>query len=438
MPSLLPALPQLLGSSITSPLPFPAPLFLALACLPSATTACSSPERIHRDVLEEERGEREPSESARATVGSELADIVASCEKRLYRPRSMGLETLEFRVVIPQPSKKNTTDVFVRWYGKEPEIDVRLPEDLPVTKEEWEAITRMGRALGFEILCFNLNEFLGLLWPEACESFSLTDEERAQWIHFTHGKDAPFIWDGAFSACIENGRMTGIRGYVPANRDGSHASSRTELEESWHWKPLSYLGEVLESVGSYDQQRPTGGRVFSRCHQGDLWLIDSVQNTFGASPMRFKVVDYRVNGVDWKPQKRVRSGSEAETIQEMSAAYEQVRARKEVAIDEIEVSFVAIPFQGCEGSTATRTKEQAEQLAAGTLARIKSGEDARKLVKEFDKHVADTTLITKSFRGMYSKPLCDTAWRLQVGEAVAIPWSPTHNPLGWMVVQRLR
>ena len=99
-------------------------------------------------------------------------------------------------------------------------------------------------------------------------------------------------------------------------------------------------------------------------------------------------------------------------------------------------------------STVTRTKEEAEALAADLYAQLKSGADFTQLMSENsddDRVVGAYTMVLSgpAVRGQEHPrsgmvpAFGDTGWRLEIGEVGVAPWDPASSPYGWHIVKRL-
>ncbi len=122
-------------------------------------------------------------------------------------------------------------------------------------------------------------------------------------------------------------------------------------------------------------------------------------------------------------------------------------ARPEAADPVVEVTHVLISFQGIpRGPKATRTREEAEALAADLYARMLAGEDFGALQKQYsDDSGAGTYAMSQDpkvpadwqRKGMVAA-FGDVGWRLAVGEIGVAPYDPQKSPYGWHLIKRLR
>lgn len=98
--------------------------------------------------------------------------------------------------------------------------------------------------------------------------------------------------------------------------------------------------------------------------------------------------------------------------------------------DVIEASHVLIGYQGAKRSQATRTKEEARQLAEKVVAEAKTGKSFADLMKEFsdDKKGAPLRLSPKRAGG----PLAKALTALKPGEMSGV----VESPFGFHVILR--
>jgi hypothetical protein len=98
--------------------------------------------------------------------------------------------------------------------------------------------------------------------------------------------------------------------------------------------------------------------------------------------------------------------------------------------DVIEASHVLIAYQGARRSQATRTKQEAQQLAEKVLKEAKAGKSFAELTKEFsdDKKGAPLRLTPKRMGG----PLAKALTALKPGEISGV----VESPFGFHVILR--
>ena len=133
----------------------------------------------------------------------------------------------------------------------------------------------------------------------------------------------------------------------------------------------------------------------------------------------------------------------------MNAAITELQAREEVDTGQVQVQHVLIAFQG-SGTRATRSKADAEKLAAEVWQRAQNGEDFLALVKESTDDsppgiysmVSDVSKANPGqriyHRGGMVPAFGNVGWRLQVGEIGVAPFDPKASPYGWHIVKRLK
>lgn len=141
------------------------------------------------------------------------------------------------------------------------------------------------------------------------------------------------------------------------------------------------------------------------------------------------------------------SGAEEEAVQALRAHVAEIMTRPErEGVAEIEVQHLLVSFAGTRTS-ATRTKQEAEVLAAKLYARILAGEDLDALVKEFtDDNYPGVYVMTASPRpqpGKYARSgmvpaFGNIGWRLDVGQVGVAGYDPETSEFGWHIIQRRR
>lgn len=123
---------------------------------------------------------------------------------------------------------------------------------------------------------------------------------------------------------------------------------------------------------------------------------------------------------------------------DMAAAIKELMAKAEHGADVVEVQHILIAFQGT-GTKATRSKADAEALAAKVWAEAKGGADFAELVK---KHTDDSFPgiypMTKQTRSGMVRGFGDVGWRLQPGEIGVAPFDATASPYGWHIIKRTK
>ena len=124
-----------------------------------------------------------------------------------------------------------------------------------------------------------------------------------------------------------------------------------------------------------------------------------------------------------------------------------VAARPEAADPVVEVQHILISFRGIpRGPAATRSREEAEVLAAELWARVLAGEDFAALQKQYsDDPGAGTYAMSQDpkvpadwqRKGMVAA-FGDVGWRLKVNEVGVAAHDPQKSPFGWHLIKRLR
>ena len=125
---------------------------------------------------------------------------------------------------------------------------------------------------------------------------------------------------------------------------------------------------------------------------------------------------------------------------DMDAAIQELFARPEDSVSNIEIQHILIGFQGAPRlRNVTRSKEEAKALAEKVYAEAVGGADFDALVKQ---HTNDSApgiypLDQQSRAGMV-KSFGDVGWRLKVGEIGVAPWDAAASPFGWHIIKRLK
>lgn len=115
----------------------------------------------------------------------------------------------------------------------------------------------------------------------------------------------------------------------------------------------------------------------------------------------------------------------------------------------VQVQHILISFGGA-GTAATRSKEEAEKLAAQIFAKIQGGSDFAALVRD---HTDDSppgiygmvSEKSKENRGQLiywrhdmARAFGNVGWRLKVGEVGVAAYDAKDSPYGWHIVKRLK
>lgn len=177
---------------------------------------------------------------------------------------------------------------------------------------------------------------------------------------------------------------------------------------------------------------------------------------FGNVGWRLEVGEYGVAGHDpqtspygWHIVKCLSSEAAPEPTPEMEALREHVTelmARPEKqGVTDVTVQHLLISFAGA-GTSARRTKFEAEQLAAEIWAQIQAGDaDFDALVEE---HTDDSPPGIYSMTSGASRPgayprtqmvaaFGDVGWRLDVGEFGVAGFDPRKSQYGWHIIKRI-
>ena len=137
----------------------------------------------------------------------------------------------------------------------------------------------------------------------------------------------------------------------------------------------------------------------------------------------------------------------AAAVEAMKAAGAALLAKPEHGADHVEVQHLLIAFKGAERARATRSKAEAEVLAAELYARVTSGEELDGLVRQYtdDNYpgvyamsASAPTMAGEFPRAGMAAAFGDTGWRLAVGEVGIALYDPAKSPFGWHIIQRTR
>jgi hypothetical protein len=134
-----------------------------------------------------------------------------------------------------------------------------------------------------------------------------------------------------------------------------------------------------------------------------------------------------------------------------AAALEALRAnaaataeRAEHQAATVEVTHILVSFGGA-GTKATRTREEAETLAAELFARVQAGEDFEALrVPNTDDPGGQSYVMSlgNEARAIPRKRMVpafgDVGWRLEVGQVGVAPYDEHASPYGWHIIKRLK
>lgn len=124
---------------------------------------------------------------------------------------------------------------------------------------------------------------------------------------------------------------------------------------------------------------------------------------------------------------------------ELAASIAALRARPEHTANDVEVQHILIAFAGATRSTATRSRDEAEQLTGEIYAKVRNGEDFTKLMKQYTGDPGPGTYpMSKATRAGMVAGFGNVGWRLQVGEIGVAPYDTKDSPFGWHVIKRLK
>jgi parvulin-like peptidyl-prolyl isomerase len=113
----------------------------------------------------------------------------------------------------------------------------------------------------------------------------------------------------------------------------------------------------------------------------------------------------------------------------------------------VTVQHILISFQNT-GTNATRTKAEAEALAAETLGRVNTGTDFAMLMKQLSDDPGQGTYSlcdtgVSPHVGDYDrmgmvKAFGDLSFKLEVGEIGMAAYDPKDSPYGWHIIRRIK
>ena len=142
-----------------------------------------------------------------------------------------------------------------------------------------------------------------------------------------------------------------------------------------------------------------------------------------------------------------RGVANGEELAALHASIVELEAREEHDAKKVKVEHILISFRGA-GTSATRTKDEAEAFAAALLGRVVAGEDFTALKVE---HTDDGpggiyTMVSEGpgnraslifNRSGMVPAFGNTGWRLEVGQVGVAPYDPKKSQYGWHIVKRL-
>lgn len=138
-------------------------------------------------------------------------------------------------------------------------------------------------------------------------------------------------------------------------------------------------------------------------------------------------------------------------IEVLRKAIKEVAERPEQDVEIIEVQHILISFQGASPQIkATRSREEAEKLTAGLLAKIQAGTDFSALMAEHSEDPGpgvygmcnSKSKQDQANNVMWRKDMVpafgNVGWRLKVGEVGVAPYHGNDSPYGWHIIKRLK
>jgi parvulin-like peptidyl-prolyl isomerase len=143
----------------------------------------------------------------------------------------------------------------------------------------------------------------------------------------------------------------------------------------------------------------------------------------------------------------------AETARDLERLREdiaKVAALPEAKDDVIEVQHILISFRGSSPRmppSVTRTREEAEALAADVYGQLRDGGDFTALMEQHSDDKAGSGIYRMSqnrevpadyARNGMAPAFGDVGWRLGVGEIGVAAHDPAKSPFGWHLIKRLK
>lgn len=140
---------------------------------------------------------------------------------------------------------------------------------------------------------------------------------------------------------------------------------------------------------------------------------------------------------------------QGDPVAALRAHVAELQAQPEHGAQRVKVQHILISFQGAPRMTGvTRTKDEAEALAADILAQVRDGADFTRLMSEHsdDDKVVGVYLMSGTGENRPPEIFARTGmvpafgnvgWRLEVGEVGVAPHDPQASPYGWHIVKRL-
>jgi hypothetical protein len=143
-------------------------------------------------------------------------------------------------------------------------------------------------------------------------------------------------------------------------------------------------------------------------------------------------------------------GSEKKSEQSEGSTEETEATQLAQEPDVIAVQHILIGFEGSlPGKPISRTKEEAEALAAELLSRARAGEDFDSLVKKYTDdshpgiyHMANFGVAADLSQRVYSRggmvpAFGNVGFSLKVGEIGMAPFDQQQSPYGWHIIKRI-
>lgn len=141
------------------------------------------------------------------------------------------------------------------------------------------------------------------------------------------------------------------------------------------------------------------------------------------------------------------SAARQDPVAALRTHVEELQARPEHDATRVKVQHILIGVQG-DLPGVTRSKEEAEHVAADVFRQVQEGADFTRLMSEHSDDDKVVGVYTMSGTGEHRPPeifarqsmvpaFGNVGWRLEVGEVGVAPFDPQASPFGWHLVKRL-
>jgi PPIC-type PPIASE domain len=130
---------------------------------------------------------------------------------------------------------------------------------------------------------------------------------------------------------------------------------------------------------------------------------------------------------------------DADPVANLRAAIGALMNKTEHTAPRVVVQHILIGFQGSvRGKPITRSRDEAEALAAKLFFEIQNGGDFDALVKQHtDDAYPGRYPMTLDGRSRMVQGFGDVGWRLEVDEVGVAPHEARKSPFGWHIIKRV-